>query len=559
MTFRQLCLACALPGAALFASLPAHAAASDLFDAITPPAGVKLAPLEATAPMQVILTLPLSDEAGARSFAARVSDPASAIYGHYITPEQFGERFGADKAAYEALRSWGSSQGLTVGERTQSRTTVVLSGTAGQFGAIFGTQFSKFSTKAHGAGYVSLATPHMPAALEGRVNGVIGLSSAGNFAPMYRFDPTRAHPNVGTGLGGGYAPADLITAYDVPTQTNTKATEVVALFEESGFPASDVTTYEKEYKLPAVVATPIAVNGSGTGVDSAILEVDLDIDAVVGMNPDVSSILVYIDENGSFSAQLVAAFNKVASDNKATVFSISYGLDEAQQGKSAVTAENTALMQLQAQGISTFASSGDQGAGGREGSGLNAPDPGSQPLLTSVGGTTLTTNAKTQAWVSEKTWNSADGATGGGISQYWAIPAYQIIKNKSVAIKNGGSKTMRNVPDIAADADYPNSPYSVYCADEGGWIAVGGTSLSSPLWAGWLSIINSDLVAAGKPRVGYFNPVLYPLGKKEKGFHDITVGNNGSPGFSAGKKYDNVTGWGSLDVSKFLAIILAKK
>jgi kumamolisin len=212
-------------------------------------------------------------------------------------------------------------------------------------------------------------------------------------------------------------------------------------------------------------------------------------------------------------------------------------------------------MQLEAEGITTFASSGDQGAGGRGGNGLNAPDPGSQPLLTSVGGTTLTTNAKTQAYIGEVTWNSQDGATGGGVSKFWKIPKYQIINGKSVALANGGSAKKRNVPDIAADADYPNSPYSVYCGEDGGFIAVGGTSLSSPLWAGWISIINSDRVAAGKARVGYFNPVLYPLGNAETGFHDITSGNNGNPGYKAGKGYDNVTGWGSIDVAKFLAVI----
>lgn len=555
MTLRRLFLACALPGAALCVSLPAHAASTEVFETIAAPRGVAVAPLEASAPMHVILTLPLGDEAGARSFASLVSNPRSAIYGHYITPAQFGERFGADKAAYESLREWAGAQGLTVGPRTQSRTTIALAGTAGQFAAIFGTQFGKFTTKEHSDGYVTLVAPRLPAALAGKVDGVVGLSSAASFAPLYRYDPTRTHPDVGTGLGGGYAPSDLRTAYDVPTQTNTKATEIVALFEESGFPQSDVTAYEKQYKLPNITVTPVSVNGSGTGTNGALVEVDLDIDAVIGMNPNVGQVLVYIDENGSFSSQLVAAFNKVADDNKATVFSISYGLDESQQGKPAAKAENKALIQLEAQGITTFASSGDDGAGGRTGSGLHAPDPGSQPLLTSVGGTTLTTNAKTQAYVGEVTWNSVDGATGGGVSSFWKIPKYQIINGKSVAIANGGSAKKRNVPDIAADADYPNSPYSVYCGADGGFIAVGGTSLSSPLWAGWISIINSDRVAAGKARVGYFNPVLYPLGNAETGFHDITSGNNGTPGYKAGPGYDNTTGWGSIDVTKFQAVL----
>ena len=555
MTFRSLCLTCAIPVASLFAALPVHAASTELFETISAPSGVAIAPMEASAPMRVILTLPPRDEIGARSFAALVSNPRSLLYGHYITPAQFGERFGADQATYEAVRVWAARQGLAVGERTNSRTTISLRGTAGQFAAIFGTQFGKFSTKEHGAGYVTLAAPHLPAALEGKVGGVIGLSSAASFAPLYRYDPSRTLPDVGTGKGGGYAPGDLRTAYDVPAQTNANATEIVALFEESGFPASDVTAYETQYGIPNVTVTPIAVNGSSTATTGALVEADLDIDAVIGMNPNVGKVLVYIDETGSFSSQLVASFNQVADDNTATVFSVSYGLDESQQGKPAAKAENTALVQLEAQGITTFASSGDDGAGGRTGRGLHAPDPGSQPLLTSVGGTTLTTTTRTQAYVGEVTWNSSAGATGGGVSSFWKIPKYQIIGGKSVALANGGSATKRNVPDIAADADYPNSPYSVYCKADGGFIAVGGTSLSSPLWAGWISIINADRVAAGKARIGYFNPVLYPLGDAKTGFHDITSGNNGTPGYTAGPGYDNTTGWGSIDVAKFLTVL----
>ncbi len=110
------------------------------------------------------------------------------------------------------------------------------------------------------------------------------------------------------------------------------------------------------------------------------------------------------------------------------------------------------------------------------------------------------------------------------------------------------------MPDIAAVAD-PNTGYAIYLSHEGGWAVYGGTSLSSPIWGGFATIINAARVQAGKARIGYFNPLLYQLGVTETGFHDITVGNNGNPGFKAGKGYDNVTGFGSLDVAKFLPTI----
>jgi kumamolisin len=139
------------------------------------------------------------------------------------------------------------------------------------------------------------------------------------------------------------------------------------------------------------------------------------------------------------------------------------------------------------------------------------------------------------------------------VSDVWSIPSYQLVHGKSIALKNGGSATFRNVPDVAADAD-PNTGASVYCTIYGGWVQVGGTSLAAPLWTAWVSIINADRVAKGEPRVGFLNPLLYPYGSYEGliGFHDITSGSNGSPGYTAGTGYDNVTGFGSLDVAKLI-------
>jgi len=106
------------------------------------------------------------------------------------------------------------------------------------------------------------------------------------------------------------------------------------------------------------------------------------------------------------------------------------------------------------------------------------------------------------------------------------------------------------VPDVAAVADDENSPVSVYSADNGGWIPVGGTSASAPIWAGWVTIFNGERVAANKARLGLLNPKLYNLGKAGRPFHDITEGND--QGYVAGVGYDNTTGWGSIDVGRAL-------
>ena len=542
----------ALPCAALFASVGASAAAPDvLFDTVAAPAGVKLAAMPDAAPMTVILSLPLRDRAGAEAYGAAVSEPGNKLYGHYLTPKEFGARFGGDAAAYDFLRNWATAQGLAVGERMDSRTIVSLGGTAAQFARLFSTRFAGFYTPEHGDGYVMLRAPRVPDALAGKIDGVVGLSSAAHYAPLLLKRPVNAALEQGTGPGGGFAPKDIETAYDVPAQVGGK-TEILGLFEEGGFYKKDVTFYQNYFKLPAIPVVPRSVDGQSTkpvanGID---IESALDFDSSSAINPALSKIIVYEDGKGSFSSQLVNAFNAMAQDNTAKVISVSYGIDETMQGQAGANAENTALMQLQTQGQTVFVSSGDDGAAGRSGSGLNAPDPGSQPLVTCVGGTTLDTNQANQDWMSETTW----GGTGGGVSMFWNIPSWQVVNGVSVAKANGGSSTKRNVPDIAAVAD-PNTGYAIYLSHEGGWQVYGGTSLSSPIWGGFATIINAARVQAGKARIGFFNPLLYQLGVTETGFHDITQGNNGSPGFKAGKGYDNTTGFGSLDVAKFLPTI----
>jgi subtilase family serine protease len=563
---RRVLLA-SLPVAALLAfGGAAGARAQSVFETDLPaPAGVALTRLADSAHMEAVLTLPLRDAAGAAQFVADVSNPDSARFGHYLTPAEFGARFGASQAAYEFVRSWADANGFTVSPRNAARTTITIAGTAGLFGRVFSTEFASFDTQGHGLGRAFLRTPRLPAALSGSVQSIVGLASRAQYAPLFHVVPAAARTAVGTGLGGGYAPSDIRTAYDIPAQTGASS-ETVALFEQGGYEPSDISIYDTQYGV-SVPVSPIGVNGSSTAPAGSDVEVEaaLDIDAVGGVNPATKQILVYIDTASSFSAALVAALTQIADDRTATVVSISYGLDEKSQGENAVTAENTVLTQLAAQGQTVFVSAGDGGASGSQilgiialRAGKNVEDPGSQPLVTSVGGTTLNTSSN-ESWASEYTWNEWSkqaGATGGGISAYWGIPAYQIKKGVSVAVANGGSPTQRNVPDLAADAD-PYTGYSIYSAYEGGWLAIGGTSLSSPLWAGMTSVINADRVAKKLPRVGYLNTQLYAVSPLAS-FHDIVAGNNSTTtvtGYAAGAGYDDVTGWGSVDLGKLLPVV----
>jgi subtilase family serine protease len=518
--------------------------------------------------ISVALSLPLGDSKGAAEFARRVSDPRDQLYRQFITPEEFATRFGANEADYSALKDWAIANGLQISQESVARTILTVRGTVAQFQTLFKTQLNNYRSP-DGKEFCSASIePTVPSVISSKVAGVIGLTESAQYAPLARVYKTFGEDPVtpsgrtdiagGTGPGGAYAASDLRTAYYIPSFGGA-VPQTVAIFEQGGFYHSDVDKYLDRMSLPQRPVTFVSVNGYDGSVNDYGVELEavLDIDMVIGINPDVKEVLVYEDGTDNFNVALLDALDQVAKDNKAQTLSISYGLDEVQEGQSAIKAENTALVQLAAQGITVLVSSGDQGAYGRSGTSyfpahLNAPDPGSQPYVTSVGGTTLYTFAN-EAYLGEEVWNDLGigaGATGGGVSSHWQIPSWQ---DPSFVSANGGSSTMRNVPDVAAVGN-PLTGVAVYSKINGGWIQIGGTSVSAPIWAGYASILNAGLAYTGVGTgLGFFNPTFYSL--NQGGYYnpfDVLDGSNGNvelfgkPGYSAGLGYDNCTGWGSL-------------
>ncbi len=193
------------------------------------------------------------------------------------------------------------------------------------------------------------------------------------------------------------------------------------------------------------------------------------------------------------------------------------------------------LQKFAAQGQSVFYGSGDSGAY-QNGFSASYASPTSVlldgPYITVVGGTELTTNGPGGPWLAETAW----AYSGGGSSLFEPIPAYQQGINMAA---NLGSTTNRNIPDVAMAAD---GIFAVYY--DGSPEGASGTSAATPLWAGYMALVNQQLAANGMPPIGFANPLLYSIGQtQDYMFHDITQGNNGF--FPAVPGYDLVTGWGS--------------
>jgi kumamolisin len=224
--------------------------------------------------------------------------------------------------------------------------------------------------------------------------------------------------------------------------------------------------------------------------------------------------------------------------NKPSVISISWGQSEDAWTAQARTQMEQIFTDAGALGVTVTVAAGDNGSTDAVNDGQQHVDfPASAPHALACGGTSL--QAANGQITSETVWNdgSGGGATGGGVSRQFALPAYQSTANvpSNVDSNNPG----RGVPDVAGNAD-PATGYQILV--DGNLETIGGTSAVAPLWAGLIARLNQSL---GKP-VGFLQPQLYPL-LGSAAFHDITSGDNGS--YSAAPGWDACTGLGSPDAS----------
>jgi subtilase family serine protease len=549
----------------------------------------------------VQFTLPLSDRQGAQDLLKHVSTPKDPLYRHYITAQEFAARFGANAADYASVRAWAVANGLSIVHEASARTSLSLRGTVAQMQNLFKTQLNYYKTPAGDQFYSASVAPTIPSELVSKIQALIGLTGSVQKASLYKIGRILGeHPKTppkgsdtagGTGPGGTYSASDLRTAYLIPTFGGASP-QTVAVFEDSSITASDFSKYLSTNHLPKIKLTQIPVDQTTVGmVNGDEVEAVLDVDMIAAINPDVKEIQIYVapeitgttneQEESAFSTDLIDVFDAVgmafSNTGQPQTLSVSYGLDEIlMEDGGDILGEANALAELGDIGVTVLVSAGDDGAYGDTGLSnnpvtLNAADPGSQPFVTCVGGTTLFTFME-QQYLGEEVWNDlgiGDGATGGGVSNFWPNP--QTIFNESpyqdqnLVAFNGGDPDARNVPDVAAVGD-PLTGVGIYLKDQGGWIQLGGTSVSAPIWGGYVSILNSAAqflsgATPVTPKIGFFNPLLYFTAESFiedtsfpglSGLYPVLDGSNGNlslygvAGFNAGLFYNNCCGLGSL-------------
>jgi kumamolisin len=464
------------------------------------------------------------------TFVAKVSDPRSSSYGHYLTKRQFAARFGRTDAEIKQLKDYLRAQGLTVGKVHSGNLLVDASGTAAQLQQAFGTKLSTWKDATSGRTfYANDAAPTLPSALASLVSDVAGLNNRVQLHHQATAHTVSPH----NGPGGGYTPAQLKGGYNV-SGTYTGSGQKIALLEFDGFQQSNITTYDNNYGLGSPTPTVQKVDGGSGALGDGQVEVELDIEVLHAIAPKAN---VTVFEGPNSDAGEVDTYQAIVDSGIPTT-SISWGAAESARTTSGINAVDTVFKSGAAQGLGFYAASGDSGSDDAGDGGTSVDYPASDPYVTGVGGTKLTVTSS-NAWSKEVAWSGG----GGGKSSVFKIPSWQTAVQKSA----GGG--FRQVPDVSAHAN-PSPGVSIY--SQGSWSSVGGTSAAAPEWAAFAALYNQQAAAAGKAKLGFANPALYAA--SGTGFHDITSGSNGA--YSAATGWDFTSGWGSYNAATLATKLL---
>jgi kumamolisin len=459
----------------------------------------------------------------------------------YPTRSEFRKAFGSTREELGRVREFARANSLKVLEASRAKRSVLLSGTVEQFSRAFNVTLSRYVHPERGPYRGRVGPVYLPPGLAPVVSAVLGLDNRPQARTHFRIRPAAA-PGV------SYTPPQVGDLYDFPSGQDGTGQTVGIIELGGGYSPSDVQNYFSDLGIAPPAVTSVSVDGASNsptgdpnGPDAEVL---LDIE-VAGANAPKAKVLVYFAPNtdAGFVDAVGAALH--GTGGKPSIISISWGSAESEWTSQGIQALDQAFQDAAALGVTVCAASGDGGSSDGVSDGLAHVDyPASSQYVLGCGGTRL--NASGGKITSQVAWDDLPngGATGGGVSDVFPLPAWQAGAGVPPSV-NPGRRVGRGVPDVSGDAD-PRTGYSVLV--DGQQITVGGTSAVAPLWTGLLALINQGV---GKP-VGYINPLLY---QKATGpaFDDIVSGTNGA--YTARSGWDACTGWGSPDGTKLLNVL----
>jgi hypothetical protein len=465
--------------------------------------------------LHLVASLGPRDPAGLDRLAHDMYTPGSASFHQYLTPAQFGDRFGASLPAIDLVSAQLQALGFAVEPALPNRLQVDFDGTAGQAEHAFGVSLRSFRLPDGRRFVANVDAVHLPGTLKGRVRALLGLDTSAKLQPQYirqavgrqahGFPLTRTAaatggvtscPQAKPESGGGYTAEDLAAAYDfgpLYSQGIDGTGMNLAVLEYDDYATESVQKFEDCYGIAhgtsdaGPVQRRLVQGGVGGPPGSGETEAILDIDVLLEMAPRVGHLYVY--ENPNNDTGDIDSWNAFVTDRLAPVMSSSWGSCEELVTRGLVDALNPISEEAVVQGQTLALSAGDAGTVDCRGTTpttetlINVLAEASLPWVLAVGGTNLSYTAQ-GGRSNESTWNDAFGAGGGGISAFNYMPDWQAAATGVAALSDAttcgapaGSKC-RVIPDISANADIfggpgnpdpsgkPGSPgYAIFCDD----------------------------------------------------------------------------------------------
>jgi kumamolisin len=459
-----------------------------------------------------------------------------------VTRSEYKRRHSSDPDAVKRVKAFAREYKLKVERDPTSalRRTIQLTGTAADMQKAFGVELNQKTID--GTQYrVREGSIHVPESLEGVVEAVLGLDNRPQAVPHFR---VRTQSAAAAATPASYTPPQVAQAYQWPANASGAGQTIGIIELGGGYKPADLKAYFKTLGLAAPSITAVSVDkgkNKPTNANGADGEVMLDIEVAASVAPG-AKIVVYFTPNTDqgFTDAITTAVHDTT--HKPSVISISWGGPESSWTGQSSKVLDAACQSAAALGVTITVAAGDNGSSDGA-TGNNCDFPASSPHVLACGGTKLDANGSTI--VSEVVWNETannEGATGGGVSNLFALPTWQANSNVPVPSKSGGG---RGVPDVTGDAD-PATGYTIRV--DGKTMVIGGTSAVAPLWAGLIAVANQQLGT----QVGFIQPAIYAA-KAAAAFNDITQGNNGA--FSAGPGWDACSGLGSPIASKLIPLL----
>ena len=485
--------------------------------------------LPATETLRLVIVLPLRNQAELEALLQDLYNPSSPSYRHFLTVEEFTARFGPTQEDYDAAINFAKANGLAVVGTSPNRVNLDVMGSVADIERAFQLKMGLYLHPTESRFFYAPDREPSPN-LGIRLWHITGLDnySIPHPASLHRNLDKKANATTGSGPSASFLGSDMRAAYYGGTLTGSG--QSLGLLEYYGTDLTDLTTYFKNAgQTNSVPITLLSTDGTSTSCvypSCDDTEQTLDMTQALGMAPGLSSLVMYIGSTDS------AIFNAMATASPLNAqLSSSWTWYPADPNT-----DNPYFEEFAAQGQNLFQAAGDSSKWTSSGTGSEI-FPADDVYVTSVGGTDLVTSSAGGPWSSETAWS--DG--GGGISPHdYAIPSWQTAAANNCS---SCSKTYRNGPDVSANANFT----FYVCADQTTCTAneYGGTSFATPMWAGYLALVNQQSVANGNKTVGFINPSLYLIGGGSSygtDFHDTLSGSNG---YSATTGYDLATGWGS--------------